>query len=219
MTREELAQRIADASLLRGTFTLRSGRTSSYYLDKYRFSTRPEVLRELARLFAQRIEAWGKDAGPAQRLAGAELGGIPLVTAAAMQTGLPCIFVRNKKKGLRHGQADRGRTQQGRQAHLPRGRRHHRRTGPRGRAVPARGRRERARRDRDHRPARGRAREHGEGRSSLRGAVHQARSWCHGLSPTGRNQSQRRRRSVISPSPAHAINPGVGSGITRNSSP
>ncbi len=98
MTREELAQRIADASLLRGTFTLRSGRTSSYYLDKYRFSTRPEVLRELAKLFAQRIDAWTDDLGPVQRLAGAELGGIPLVTAAAMQTGLPCIFVRNKKK-------------------------------------------------------------------------------------------------------------------------
>ena len=33
-----------------------------------------------------------------QRLAGAELGGIPLVTAARLHTGLPCIFVRNKKK-------------------------------------------------------------------------------------------------------------------------
>lgn len=32
------------------------------------------------------------------RLAGAELGGIPLVTAAALETGLPCLFVRNKKK-------------------------------------------------------------------------------------------------------------------------
>ncbi|MBL8759435.1 MAG: orotate phosphoribosyltransferase, partial [Phycisphaerae bacterium] len=32
------------------------------------------------------------------RLAGAELGGIPLVTVASMATGLPCIFVRNAKK-------------------------------------------------------------------------------------------------------------------------
>jgi orotate phosphoribosyltransferase len=32
------------------------------------------------------------------RLAGAELGGIPLVTAASLETGLPCWFVPNKKK-------------------------------------------------------------------------------------------------------------------------
>lgn len=32
------------------------------------------------------------------RLAGAELGGIPLVTAASLRTGLPCIFIRNAKK-------------------------------------------------------------------------------------------------------------------------
>jgi orotate phosphoribosyltransferase len=32
------------------------------------------------------------------RLAGAELGGIPLVTAASLETGLPCLFIRNSKK-------------------------------------------------------------------------------------------------------------------------
>jgi orotate phosphoribosyltransferase len=31
-------------------------------------------------------------------LAGAELGGIPLVTTAAMASGLPCIFIRSQKK-------------------------------------------------------------------------------------------------------------------------
>ena len=49
MTREELAQRIAEVALLRGEFTLRSGRTSTFYLDKYRFSTRPEILTALGR--------------------------------------------------------------------------------------------------------------------------------------------------------------------------
>ncbi len=94
-----LAKAIADASLLRGTFTLRSGKVSNYYLDKYLFSTRPEVLRQLAPLFAQRVRAMAQAAGvTVAQLAGAELGGIPLVTAAAMETGLPCIFVRNQKK-------------------------------------------------------------------------------------------------------------------------
>ena len=32
------------------------------------------------------------------RLAGAELGGIPLVTIASLETGLPSIFIRNAKK-------------------------------------------------------------------------------------------------------------------------
>lgn len=94
-----LAQAIAEAALLRGTFTLRSGKTSSYYLDKYLFSTRPELLRQLAPLFAERIRGVEARLGVrVARLAGAELGGIPLVTAASLETGLPCIFVRNKKK-------------------------------------------------------------------------------------------------------------------------
>jgi orotate phosphoribosyltransferase len=96
--RARLAKAIADAALLRGTFTLRSGRVSNYYLDKYLFSTRPEVLRELAELFAERIDELAKRTAPITRLAGAELGGIPLVTAASLRTGLPCIFVRNAKK-------------------------------------------------------------------------------------------------------------------------
>ena len=94
-----LAKAIADVTLLRGTFTLRSGKTSSYYLDKYLFSTRPELLKQLAPLFAQRITKVEQRTGKkVLRLAGAELGGIPLVTAASLETGLPCIFVRNKKK-------------------------------------------------------------------------------------------------------------------------
>ena len=99
MTKSELAETIAKVALLRGTFTLRSGRTSSYYLDKYLFSTRPEVLAELAGLFAERIAAVERAAGSsAKRLAGAELGGIPLVTAASLKTGKPSLFVRNAKK-------------------------------------------------------------------------------------------------------------------------
>ena len=110
----QLARLIADASLLRGTFTLRSGRTSSFYLDKYLFSTRPDVLRELADLFAESIEAMERAAGePATRLAGAELGGIPLVTAASLKTGKPCLFVRNAKKDYGTAKQLEGRLDKG----------------------------------------------------------------------------------------------------------
>jgi orotate phosphoribosyltransferase len=92
MQREELARQIASASLLRGTFTLRSGRVSDYYLDKYLFSTQPTILAQLGQEFASRLPRG------TQRLAGAELGGIPLVSAASMAAGLPCVFIRNQKK-------------------------------------------------------------------------------------------------------------------------
>lgn len=94
----ELARRIADAALLRGTFTLRSGRTSTYYLDKYLFSTCPEILDAVGGLFARRIADAESRFGPIHRLAGAELGGIPLVTVASLKTGKPCVFIRNTRK-------------------------------------------------------------------------------------------------------------------------
>jgi len=93
-----LAARIAEAALLRGSFTLRSGRTSSYYLDKYRFTTVPEILESVASLLAERIGSIERDTGRADRLAGAELGGIPLVTAASLRIGRPSLFIRTKKK-------------------------------------------------------------------------------------------------------------------------
>lgn len=92
MTRDQLIERIKDAALLHGDFTLRSGRKSKYYLDKYRFETQPDILRELGKLFAERVD------NSTTRLAGPELGGVPLVTAAAMATGLPMVLIRNAKK-------------------------------------------------------------------------------------------------------------------------
>ncbi len=92
MRRDELIQRIADVALLRGEFKLRSGRTSHYYLDKYLFSTQPDILAELGKLFAERVT------DEVTVLAGAELGGIPLVTAASLAAGRPCVFIRNQKK-------------------------------------------------------------------------------------------------------------------------
>lgn len=92
MNRNRIAELIAETSVLHGDFTLRSGRKSTYYLDKYLFSTQPEILSGLGALFAQRIPA------ETDRLAGAELGGIPLVSSASIATGKPCLFIRNSKK-------------------------------------------------------------------------------------------------------------------------
>jgi len=92
MDDKQLIDRIRDESLLIGDFTLRSGRKSKYYLDKYLFETQPDILAALGAKFADRVTP------EVTRLAGAELGGIPLVTAAAMATNLPMVLIRNQKK-------------------------------------------------------------------------------------------------------------------------
>jgi len=92
MTRQQLAQRIAQVSLLRGEFTLRSGRKSNYYLDKYRFETQPDVLVELGKLFAAHVT------DDVSRIAGAELGAVSLAAATSIASGKPFVIIRNQKK-------------------------------------------------------------------------------------------------------------------------
>jgi len=92
VTHRELAERVRGAAYLEGEFTLRSGRKSSFYLDKYLFETQPEILRELGAVFAKRAS------GRTTLIAGAELGGVALAAAASLASGLPFIIVRNAKK-------------------------------------------------------------------------------------------------------------------------
>jgi len=92
MTRDDLAKRISDVALLRGEFTLRSGRKSNYYLDKYLFETQPDILKELGALFAQKVTT------NIDRIAGAELGAVALAAVTAMACGKPFVIIRNQKK-------------------------------------------------------------------------------------------------------------------------
>jgi orotate phosphoribosyltransferase len=95
MTDAELARRIREYALLEGDFVLRSGRRSSYYLDKYRFETQPELLRELG----ARIGARARELAPdAARLAGPELGAVALAASASLASGLPFLIVRKEQK-------------------------------------------------------------------------------------------------------------------------
>jgi ABC-type oligopeptide transport system substrate-binding subunit len=94
-----LAQALRAAALLEGDFTLRSGRKSKYYLDKYLFETQPVLLRELGKRFARHVTS------DVDRIAGAELGAIALAAATALETGKPFVIVRNAKKaGYENGQ-------------------------------------------------------------------------------------------------------------------
>lgn len=89
---EDLAQRVRSAALLEGDFVLSSGKRSRFYVDKYLFSTEPGLLWDLAGALADRIP------GETDRLAGVELGAVPLVVALSLRTGLPYVIVRRGAK-------------------------------------------------------------------------------------------------------------------------
>ena len=71
---------------------LRSGRVADEYFDKYQFEADPALLAELAEAMAPLVPAG------TQVLAGLEMGGIAVVTALGLRTGLPCAFVRKAAK-------------------------------------------------------------------------------------------------------------------------
>ena len=98
----ELAAALREHALLEGDFVLRSGRRSSYYLDKYRFETRPDLLRPLGVKLAEAVREAEPDA---VRLAGPELGAVALVAAASLETELPFLIVRKEAKD--YGTANR----------------------------------------------------------------------------------------------------------------
>jgi orotate phosphoribosyltransferase len=99
---DDLGRLLVDHALLEGDFVLRSGRRSSYYLDKYRFETQPELLRRLG----ERIAAAVAEVAPeAVRLAGPALGAVALAASASMASDLPFIIVRGETKD--YGTANR----------------------------------------------------------------------------------------------------------------
>jgi orotate phosphoribosyltransferase len=92
---DTLAAGIKEHAYLEGDFVLRSGKRSKYYLDKYRFETRPELLKPLG----ERIAAIVREHAPdATRLAGPELGAVALAASASLESGLPFLIVRKAAK-------------------------------------------------------------------------------------------------------------------------
>ena len=102
MTREELIRRIKETSYLEGDFILRSGKKSKYYLDKYLFETCPDILAALGEEFAKYIS------DDVTLIAGAELGGVALAAATALEIGKNWIIIRNRKKGYGTGKLVEG---------------------------------------------------------------------------------------------------------------
>jgi orotate phosphoribosyltransferase len=92
MNKQQLTRRIKETAYLEGDFILRSGKHSKYYMDKYLFETQPDVLRQLGKEFCRYLT------DDVTLIAGAELGGVALAAATAMEANKPWIIVRNSKK-------------------------------------------------------------------------------------------------------------------------
>ena len=95
MTDDELGALLVERALLEGDFVLRSGRRSSWYLDKYRFETEPEILSALGSRLAEAVREHEPET---VRLAGPALGAVALAASAAMASGLPFIIIRGETK-------------------------------------------------------------------------------------------------------------------------
>jgi orotate phosphoribosyltransferase len=112
---DELSAALREHAYLEGDFVLRSGKRSRYYLDKYRFETRPDLLAALG----ERLAAGVAEHEPeADRLAGPELGAVALAAAASLASGLPFLIVRKEPKGYGTGQQLEGVFEPGERACL-----------------------------------------------------------------------------------------------------
>ena len=99
---DALGEQLREHALLEGDFLLRSGRRSSWYLDKYRFETRPELLGPLGERLAAAVREFEPDAA---RLAAPVLGAVALAAAASLSGGLAFVIVRDEAK--KYGTANR----------------------------------------------------------------------------------------------------------------
>jgi orotate phosphoribosyltransferase len=88
----ELARDIDERCRLHGTFTLRSGKVSDEYFDKYLFESDPGLLR---RVVEEMVPLVPPDT---ELLGGLELGGVPIAAVLSQLTGWPALFVRKQAK-------------------------------------------------------------------------------------------------------------------------
>jgi orotate phosphoribosyltransferase len=107
MDKKELKEALERTGAVKyGKFTLSSGRESDYYVDMKMAMTDPSVLRGIAKEASRHVKG-------ATKLAGMELGAVPLVVAVALETDIPYLIVRKEKKGHGTGNKVEGKISKG----------------------------------------------------------------------------------------------------------
>lgn len=99
LKKEELIRAFfEEGAILFGHFVLTSGKESDYYINVKKLITNPHALKLIAGMMAE--EARRRGIG-FDRVAGPELGAVPIATALSLETEKPLVIVRKKPKG--HG--------------------------------------------------------------------------------------------------------------------
>lgn len=94
MTRQALLLAIKDAAYLEGNFITRSGKPTTYYIDKYLFSTKPEILKNIAEGLLPLLPP----ADSYDRIGVPELGAVPIGAALSILANKPFFIVRKATK-------------------------------------------------------------------------------------------------------------------------
>lgn len=90
----EIATLIDECGAIKqGKFKLSDGSLTDYYIDKYVFETRPDVMHPIADKLATILDDDEFDV-----IAGPALGAVPLVTALSLKTGINAAFIRTGEK-------------------------------------------------------------------------------------------------------------------------
>lgn len=95
MDKDELIQLLKNCEAIKfGRFVLTSGAISDYYIDIKKASTKPKILKKIAKVMSEHTEGY-------ELIAGMELGAVPLVVALSLETKIPYVIIRKEKR--QHG--------------------------------------------------------------------------------------------------------------------
>jgi orotate phosphoribosyltransferase len=108
MKRDLLTEQIKKFAVKRGNFTLASGKKSSYYLDLKLAYTNPDVMKAIVFEMKERMQGLNVD-----RIAGMELGAVPLAVALSLNTETPFVIIRKERKGYGAAKRIEGRIDNG----------------------------------------------------------------------------------------------------------
>ncbi|HII61831.1 orotate phosphoribosyltransferase [Pyrococcus horikoshii] len=109
--KDELINLIINEGCIKfGHFVLTSGKESNYYIDIKSLITNPKALRIIAKLIKEKAEELNLNY---DKIAGPELGAVPIATALSLETNKPLLIVRKKKKEHGTGKVIEGNVQKG----------------------------------------------------------------------------------------------------------
>ncbi len=89
-----LLKRLKEAAFLEGDFTTRAGKKTTYYIDKYLFETRPDILDPLTDLMLSHFPPLDSF----DRIAAPELGAVPLASVLSIKSKKPFVIVKKGSK-------------------------------------------------------------------------------------------------------------------------